>query len=135
MHILEEFRDYWREFVLLWDMFSEGLGDLKADADSILPACESCGTAEASVRCSDCTPGLVTCKDCLVSSHTYMPLHRIKVRLSDLPRTLANYSRIEVERFFLVGDDTQERGFACSFRTPGEAVPTFSRKAARSVCH
>ena len=52
----------------------DGLGD------SATPGlCVSCMKIAGEYRCNDCFGGYAHCLDCIVSSHRYLPLHRLQV--------------------------------------------------------
>jgi len=55
-----------------------------------LDSCSSCGSGQQMplYRCLECSYGLLCCSDCILKSHTMLPLHRLEVRLYFRPDTL-----------------------------------------------
>ena len=54
---------------------------LDGPGNNRLDSCNSCGNAEAAplYRCLECLYGLLYCNECILKSHTTLPLHRLEV--------------------------------------------------------
>jgi len=56
---------------------------LDGPGDNKLDFCNSCGNSEATplYRCLECSYSLLYCSECILKSHTILPLHRLEVCL------------------------------------------------------
>lgn len=54
----------------------DGLGDFLGQTE-----CSRCGKFEGFIKCRDCSDGrMLKCVECTLSTHQYLPLHRLEVR-------------------------------------------------------
>lgn len=67
-----------------------------------LDACGTCGSDQVTplYRCLECSYGILRCSECVLKSHTELPLHRLEVCLISYLSFYAHYTQCWKDGFF-----------------------------------
>lgn len=104
----------------------DGLGD-----SGQLSTCLQCQNHNGTIKCRDCFGQGLYCRQCVITSHTFLPLHRLSVSQSQLSPIYTNthmYSRRGTTIFFRTSAYTT-LAKRCILITPVWLVPALSLRS------